>query len=71
MVIYSYVKELFDKATEEVTGPVGFVHQWVNASDMTVTFNGTEVQTCWPSMGFSFAAGIPDGPGIPPFTNGT
>ena len=64
------LKELFDNATEEVVGPVRFAHQWVNTSDVTVTFNGSEVSTCRPSMGFSFAAGIPDGPGLPPFTNG-
>ena len=65
-----FLQELFDNATEKVTGPVRFAHQWVNVSDVTVTFNGSEVSTCRPSMGFSFAAGIPDGPGIPPFTNG-
>ena len=64
------LQELFDNATEEVTGPVRFAHQWVNVSDVTVMFNGSEVSTCRPSMGFSFAAGIPDGPGLPPFTNG-
>ena len=68
--ILPFLQELFDNATEEVTGPVRFTHQWVNVSDVTVMFNGSEVSTCRPSMGFSFAAGIPDGPGIPPFTNG-
>ena len=64
------LQELFENAAEEISGPVGYVHQWVNTSDVTVTFNGSDVTTCRPAMGFSFAAGIPDGPGLPPFVNG-
>ncbi|XP_001658093.2 neutral ceramidase [Aedes aegypti] len=61
----------------EVTGPIGFVHQFV---DMTkaeaVYFNPKtrefqQVRGCYPAMGYSFAAGTTDGPGAFDFQQGT
>ncbi|KAF8589515.1 Neutral/alkaline nonlysosomal ceramidase [Ramaria rubella] len=54
-----------------VTGSVRSVHQFVNMSDYTfVLSNGTQVTTCPAAMGFAFAGGTTDGPGLFDFTQG-
>jgi neutral ceramidase len=53
-------QELFDSATIQLSGPVDFIHTYLNMANTTVTFNGSLVNTCLPSMGYSFAAGTPD-----------
>ncbi|XP_060526421.1 neutral ceramidase [Cylas formicarius] len=77
--------KLFDKAkvllanesSHELTGPVGFIHQFVSMRDESVTVqdptNGSsiEVKGCYPAMGYSFAAGTIDGPGEFDFKQGT
>ena len=58
--------ELFSNVSnfKELIGPVGFIHQWIDMSSYKVKLsNGTEVSTCKPSLGYSFAAGTTDGPG--------
>ncbi len=52
---------LFDNATTELSGPVAFIHTYVDMSNQTLTVNGTQVTTCLPAMGYSFAAGTTDG----------
>merc|ERR1712013_585979 len=48
----------------ELSGPVQFIHQWVDMSSYQVTLNtGSTVSTCKPALGYSFAAGTTDGPG--------
>ena len=42
----------------EVSGPVQFVHQWVDMTNYQVTLpDGNMVHTCKPALGYSFAAG--------------
>merc|ERR1711970_1023994 len=65
--------ELFsDQASyTELSGPVQFIHQWVDMSSYQVTLNnGSTVSTCKPALGYSFAAGTTDGPGEFDFTQG-
>lgn len=60
---------LRDAPQRELTGTVGFIHQFVEMAAQTGTwFNPTTEQNetfrgCLPSLGFSFAAGTTDGPG--------
>lgn len=55
----------------ELSGPVQYVHQWVDMSSYQVSLeDGTIVSTCKPAMGYSFAAGTTDGPGEFDFTQG-
>jgi neutral ceramidase len=67
---YEKAKSLFDSATTKIEGPLGFVHQYVDMSNVQLqTSNGT-VTTCKPAMGYSFAAGTTDGPGAFDFQQG-
>ncbi|NXE66187.1 ASAH2 ceramidase, partial [Calcarius ornatus] len=69
--IYLKAKELYEKASQEVTGPLSSAHQWVNMSSVSVQLNATHtVQTCKPALGHSFAAGTIDGVGAFNFTQG-
>ena len=55
----------------ELTGPVQFVHQWIDMSNYTVHLpDGSLASTCMPALGYSFAAGTTDGPGEFDFTQG-
>ncbi|XP_052739425.1 neutral ceramidase [Bicyclus anynana] len=79
--------KLFDTAMkvlkgpgEDLTGPVGVIHQFVEMptqevspyDPVTETFNASaKVSGCYPAMGYSFAAGTTDGPGAFDFTQGT
>jgi len=65
--------ELFtnEEAYTELSGPVQFIHQWVDMSSYEVTLqNGSTASTCTPALGYSFAAGTTDGPGEFDFTQG-
>nr|CAB3223336.1 putative neutral ceramidase C [Phallusia mammillata] len=64
--------DVFASASEEVTGSVGFIHQYVDMSKASVTLDdGSTVSTCKAGLGYSFAAGCTDGAGPPIFTQGT
>jgi len=55
-----------------VSGPVDFIHQWIDMTDQSVDLDdGSQAKTCKPAMGYSFAAGTTDGPGAFDFTQGT
>merc|ERR1711970_1697709 len=55
----------------ELSGPVQYIHQWVDMSSFQVNLpNGSVVSTCKPALGYSFAAGTTDGPGEFDFTQG-
>merc|ERR1711970_1051580 len=55
----------------ELSGPVQYIHQWVDMSSYPVNLpNGSVVSTCKPALGYSFAAGTTDGPGEFDFTQG-
>ncbi|XP_006169806.1 neutral ceramidase [Tupaia chinensis] len=70
--IYEKAQELYDSASQEITGPLVSAHQWVNMTDVTVQINSTHTaKTCKPALGYSFAAGTIDGPGSLNFTQGT
>ncbi|NXY87709.1 ASAH2 ceramidase, partial [Alcedo cyanopectus] len=70
--IYLKAKELYDEASQEVTGLLSSAHQWVNMSDVLVELNATHtVKTCKPALGHSFAAGTIDGVGAFNFTQGS
>uniref|UniRef100_A0A8C2RF76 Neutral ceramidase n=1 Tax=Capra hircus TaxID=9925 RepID=A0A8C2RF76_CAPHI len=69
--IYDKAKELYESASQEVTGPLASAHQWVNMTDVTVWLNSTHTaKTCKPALGYSFAAGTIDGFGTLNFTQG-
>ncbi|XP_066477516.1 neutral ceramidase [Tiliqua scincoides] len=69
--IYLKAKELFMAASEEINGPIGSAHQWVDMTNVTVRLNATHSgKTCIPALGYSFAAGTMDGPGMFNFTQG-
>ncbi|XP_058043044.1 neutral ceramidase [Ahaetulla prasina] len=70
--VYSNAKEIYMKASKELDGPISSVHRWVDMSNVTVQFNSTHTgKTCKPALGYSFAAGTIDGPGMFNFTQGT
>ncbi|NXQ88319.1 ASAH2 ceramidase, partial [Nyctibius grandis] len=70
--IYSKARELYEDASQEITGPISSAHQWVNMSDVSVELNATHtVKTCKPALGHSFAAGTIDGVGAFNFTQGS
>ena len=50
-------QSLFDQATAELSGPVDFIHTYIDMSNFSLVVNGTTVSTCLPGMGYSFAAG--------------
>lgn len=54
----------------ELTGAVGFIHQFVEMATQTGTVNGQAFRGCRAAMGMSFAAGTTDGPGAFDFTQG-
>lgn len=69
---YQFAKQLMAQATEEVTGPIDYRHSFVDMSTLNVTLSsGDQVTLCTPAMGYSFAAGTTDGPGMFDFTQGT
>ncbi|KAM3834331.1 neutral ceramidase [Vipera latastei] len=70
--VYSNAKEIYMKASKEIDGPISSVHRWVDMSNITVQLNSTHTgKTCKPALGYSFAAGTMDGPGMFNFTQGT
>ncbi|KAJ6865186.1 hypothetical protein NC651_035681 [Populus alba x Populus x berolinensis] len=62
--------ELFNKATEQLKGKVGYRHAYVNFSNLEVAQGNEVVKTCPAAMGFAFAAGTTDGPGAFDFKQG-
>ncbi|CAM8970388.1 unnamed protein product [Rhodiola kirilowii] len=67
--------DLFEKATEKLTGKVDSRHAYLDFSNLKVTIrkrgNVSEVvKTCPAAMGFGFAAGTTDGPGAFDFKQG-
>ncbi|GJT85952.1 transformation/transcription domain-associated protein [Tanacetum coccineum] len=56
--------ELFQSASEQLKGKVGYRHSYINFSDLSVRFSNVNesVRTCPAAMGFAFTAGTTDGP---------
>ncbi|KAJ8730529.1 hypothetical protein PYW08_001942 [Mythimna loreyi] len=72
--------KVLNEPGEDMTGPLGVKHQYVNMPEQVVspfdpvteTFDtSTKVYGCLPAMGYSFAAGTTDGPGAFDFKQGT
>ncbi|ERL84934.1 neutral ceramidase [Dendroctonus ponderosae] len=67
--LFGKAKELLlNETSQEVTGPIKYIHQWVEMANQTAQIqnaNGTieTVHGCLPAMGYAFAAGTTDGPG--------
>lgn len=67
--------DLFNKASEKLSGKVDYRHAYLDFSQLNVTIakegGGSEVvKTCPAAMGFGFAAGTTDGPGAFDFKQG-
>ncbi|XP_023229099.1 neutral ceramidase-like [Centruroides sculpturatus] len=68
---YEKALELFLTATNKLTGPIQYVHQNIDMSNVEVTVNDTyNVKTCKPALGYSFAAGTTDSIGDSNFRQG-
>ncbi|XP_073404334.1 neutral ceramidase isoform X2 [Dendrobates tinctorius] len=69
--IFEKAVELYNSSTKEMLDTVNSAHQWVDMSNVTVKLNETHsATTCKPALGYSFAAGTIDGPGLINFTHG-
>ena len=69
---YDFAKSLYAHATEEVTGKVDYRLSYLDMPTVKVTLgDGSVVNLCKAALGYSFAAGPTDGPGMMNFTQGT
>ncbi|CAI9588002.1 unnamed protein product [Staurois parvus] len=69
--IFLRAKNLYEEASKQIESNVNSAHQWVNMSSVIVKLNDTHsASTCKPALGYSFAAGTIDGPGLINFTHG-
>jgi neutral ceramidase len=70
---YEKALQLYESATQVISGPVSFIHQHLDMSKQNFTsrYTNQPVSTCKPAMGYSFAAGTVDGPGAFDFKQGT
>ncbi|KAK9129324.1 hypothetical protein Sjap_009811 [Stephania japonica] len=63
--------ELFNTATEEITGKIDYRHVYLDFTDLEVrSDNNSLVKTCPAALGPGFAAGTTDGPGAFGFQQG-
>jgi hypothetical protein len=49
---------LMNSSATTLSGPVDYIHIYIDMSNATVAVNGTTATTCPSSMGYSFAAGV-------------
>jgi neutral ceramidase len=67
--------ELYNTATTELSGPVDYIHTFIDMSNVTVSAEwsttGQIEKTCTAALGDGFAGGTTDGPGDFDFTQGT
>lgn len=73
---YKHALGLMDEATEAIAGIVDFRQSFVTMPGLNVTVTSSTGETttsslCSPAMGYAFAAGTTDGPGMFGFTQGT
>jgi neutral ceramidase len=59
---WTAAQELFEAAATPITGPIDYRFAWVQMNDTTIEATGEK--TCPPGMGYGFAAGTTDGPGV-------
>ncbi|XP_050347290.1 neutral ceramidase isoform X2 [Nymphalis io] len=78
--MFDTAMKVLNQKGEDLTGPLGIIHQFVEMPTQEVppydpvaqTFNtSARVRGCAPAMGYSFAAGTTDGPGAFDFAQGT
>ncbi|GJU73028.1 neutral ceramidase 2 [Tanacetum coccineum] len=64
--------ELFQSASKQLKGKVGYRHSYIDFSDLSVRFSNVNesVRTCPAAMGFAFAARTTDGPDAFDFKQG-
>ncbi|KAL7059867.1 hypothetical protein AAHC03_013786 [Spirometra sp. Aus1] len=70
---FEKAKQLYQTAKEEIIGNVDFRHQFIDMTNVSVDYpaGGPPAgKTCKPAMGYSFAAGTTDGPGVFDFKQG-
>lgn len=74
---FNKATELFNSATEQLSGAIDYRHVYLNFSNIEVKLPpvapgnpGPVVKTCPAAMGFAFAAGTTDGPGAFDFQQG-
>ncbi|KAL1917396.1 uncharacterized protein VTP21DRAFT_5052 [Calcarisporiella thermophila] len=63
--------ELINKANKPVTGPIDARHTFFEMPGRNINYSGQQKNTCKAAMGYSFAAGTTDGPGLGVFTQNT
>lgn len=69
---YDFAKTLYSQAKEEITGKVDYRLTYLDMPEVQVTLgDGSVVNLCKAALGYSFAAGTTDGPGMMNFTQGT
>ncbi|XP_075698766.1 neutral ceramidase [Rhinoderma darwinii] len=69
--IFQKAMDLYNSSSREMLETVNSAHQWVDMSNVNVKLNDTHnATTCKPALGYSFAAGTIDGPGLINFTHG-
>jgi len=69
---YEFAKSLWSHASTEVTGKVDYRLSYLDMPKVEVTLaDGSTVNLCKAALGYSFAAGTTDGPGMMNFTQGT
>lgn len=70
---FEHAMKLKNAATTPIDGSiVDFRHSFINMNDLSVTMeDGSTAKTCHASLGYSFAAGTTDGPGMMDFTQGS
>ena len=69
---YEAAEKIYADATEELLGPVDMRHSWVDMTNLTFTStDGSKLSTCGAAMGYAFAAGTTDGPGMFNFVQGS
>jgi neutral ceramidase len=72
---YEHAKTLLANAKEEITGPVDFRHSFLDMPNIKVSVPAADgssesVNLCVAALGYSFAGGTTDGPGMLNFTQG-
>ncbi|MET1079992.1 MAG: neutral/alkaline ceramidase [Pseudomonas sp.] len=71
---HDLARQLFDQASEPLSGPINYRHKYYDLSAQTVTGAFTEDgqthRTCTAALGYGFAAGTEDGRGLDFFKEG-
>jgi neutral ceramidase len=69
---FAAASAIYAAADEELLGPVDMRHSWVDMTNLTFeSTNGSTLSTCGAAMGYAFAAGTTDGPGMFNFVQGS